>query len=79
MARLINIPKVEYLYGLDINPRLWRFMDYEAVLKLKNRLAEERIAYLNKAPMMDRNYTNISDCIKAIQFNNYLLEEVRGK
>jgi len=69
----VRIPKVEYLYGLDVAPAQWKFMDYHSVLKLKNRLAEKRIAYLNKAPMMTRNYDNINACIKAIKFNNYLL------
>jgi len=75
----VRIPKVEYLYGLDVEPTQWKFMDYHSVLKLKNRLAEQRIRYLNRANMMDRNYENINDCIKAIKFNTYLLEELKGK
>lgn len=75
----MRIKKVEYLYGLHVEPWRWKFMDYHSVLKLKNRLAEERIRYLNKADMMTRNYENINDCIKAIKFNKYLLKELEGK
>jgi hypothetical protein len=68
------------LYGVTSqDTKKWRFMDYNNVLKLKIRLAWDRIKQLNKKDMKERDFENISDCLKAIKFNEALLEEIGVK
>ena len=75
----MSVSKVEYLYGEHVATTQWKFMDYHSVLKLKNRLAKARIEKLNQVDMLERDYNNINDCLKAIKFNDELLEELSIK
>ena len=75
---VLGVSKVEYLYGEGIEPKMWRFMDYENVLKLKKRLAQENIDRLLKVHYMERDSVHIGDCYSAIKFNQELLDELKG-
>jgi len=72
----MSIRKVEKLYGLSVDSNQWKTMKYPDVLESKIRLAWARIKYLNKSDIMIRDFNNINICIRAIKFNEGLLEEL---
>jgi len=72
----MSIRKVEKLYGLNVLSNQWADMNYKDVLESKIRLAWARIEYLNKADIYSRDFHNINECVKAIKFNEDLLNEI---
>lgn len=75
---LKKLTKTQRLYGEHVDPRMWKFMDYQNVLKLKIRLAGERINDLNSVGYMGRDSYNIEQCMKSIKLCREMLEELEG-
>ena len=69
--------RTEYLYGFGVSTWMWRFLPYVWVLRKKIKLAELRIERLNRICYMNRPHHNITDCLKAIKFNNEMIEETK--
>ncbi len=69
--------KTKRLYGEDVDPRVWAYMDYKLVLELKITLASSRIAKLWEVDMMDRDNINISECEKSIKLCREMIKEMR--
>lgn len=68
--------KTEYLYGIDVDTHAWKSLSYPDALKLKARLAYERIGTLIKSHYMEKDSANITDCVNAQKFNEQLLKEM---
>ena len=60
--------KTQYLYGTDVDTSKWS-ANYADVLHLKITLANERIRVLNQTHYMERDSVNITECLRAIKFN----------
>jgi len=67
--------KTQYLYGTDVDTSKWN-ANYADVLHLKIALANERIRVLNQTHYMERDSVNITECLRAIRFNENLLGEL---
>ena len=68
---------VEYLYGEDVNTKVWETMLYSDVLTLKIKLAYDNITELYKIHFMHRDTVHINDCSSAMSFNEKLLKEMK--
>ena len=73
----MRISKTEYLYGINVDTKAWLDMTYPDALKLKAKLAYERIGELNKTHYMSKDSANITDCVNAQKFNERLLKEMQ--
>jgi len=67
----------KYLYGRDSLRGLSQ-KAYKEVLEIKISLAEALISKLIKEHYLIRDSIRINDCIRAIKFNEKLLEEIKG-
>jgi hypothetical protein len=67
--------KTQYLYGTAVDTSKWN-TTYVDVLHLKIALANERIRVLNQVHYMERDSVNITECLRAIKFNENLLGEL---
>jgi len=76
---MTNLPKVEYLYGINVNTKVWETMHYKEVLLLKCKLAHNRIGVINESHYMIKDSQNINECVTAIKFNEKLLLELKRK
>ena len=70
--------KTKRLYGDDVDPRNWRHMDYVMVLEDKIRLAGIRITELNSIHYLDRDSSNIMECLKSIQVCREMIKELEA-
>ena len=68
--------KTKRLYGDGVDPRMWRYMDYNNVLKLKIELASKRITELYEVDKMERDNINISECEKSIKLCREMIKEI---
>ena len=68
--------KTERLYGIGVDTHVWKYLSYPSALKLKAKLAYERIGVLNQSHYMDKDSANITDCVNAQKFNEKLLKEM---
>ena len=75
MANTIS-NKTQRLYGEGTDPRMWRYMDYNNVLKLKIELASKRITKLFEVDKMQRDNNNISECEKSIKLCREMIKEI---
>ncbi len=64
----------EYLYGVD--PKQFQHMQYVDALNFRIVSAKALIVVLLQTPSHTRDHKHISDVIKAISFNEKLLEEL---
>lgn len=74
--KINKLTKTEKLYGINVDTLAWETMLYPDVLRLKARLAHERIGVLNEAHYMEKDSANVTACVNAGKFNEKLLKEV---
>ncbi len=68
----------KYLYGRDTLKGLSN-MNYKEAIEAKINLAESVISSLLKLDYRNRDMNRVNDCIKAIKFNEKLLEEIKDE
>jgi len=66
----------KYLYGRESLKGL-SVMKYEDALEVKINLAESVIASILREDYKIRDMNRVNDCIKAIKFNEALLNEIQ--
>lgn len=68
--------KTKRLYGDEVDPRDWAYMDYKLVLEVKILLASKRITELTEVDMMVRDNNNIQECMKSIKLCREMIKEL---
>lgn len=71
--------KLKYYYGDDVDTSLWETMPYRDVLELKAALAYKNLVQLLEVHWTQRDIMHVSQCLKAIKFNENLLAELPKK
>ena len=68
--------KLQDLYG-NVDPSRWATMPYKYVLELKIQLAKTQLKVISDVHYTKMNMSGMNNCLKAIKFNEELLEELK--
>ena len=68
--------EVKDLYGEHVDTKSWEELPYKKVLSLKVTLAYEQVALLMDVPYMERDTSQVTNCLRAAKFNGDLLKEL---
>ncbi len=65
----------QYYYG--VSAHVFKTLDYEKAINYKIHLAKQLRGELVSVPFTDRDDVRLNDVMKAIKFNEQLLEELK--